>query len=770
MKYIDEILSKKREMSEDEYEQELIKRINELEPEYSRSLKRIFLFRNLFDKDSKMLRKKFKEIRQKLMFLQKELDENYKYEGSIYNDMSYSIVKLDYLFKKNVYDSFYKLKIEKNPKKKLKLYRKVFVSLIEEFNNLDKDDYKNRKITKNIIDLMRYKIVKEKAKVKKLIQIESIKEKETEERIIQERVAEKNKVYLDITNPEIINKEDLKEVMDSFRNMIKNAPITEDFIDYIGVIKKRLINEDAMEDNFDLINSTIDYIKYRKYYLKKDKKEKNILRNCSNVLEELRDQIKLRNVPIVEAHDYKFDLIFELLKDQKNYQLIKKMVNDYPLVVNIRNNKRSILSYMLQLYLNNYMMILTEHKYNYNIDYLKEVYRLFASSNSLYLSYEDKMELDSIIDKFIYDINELDINSKKKNYVINDAKELYIESNNKENDYHKKIDKYMIDANMKDLEFLDPNHSKRSSEIDLTHEHTFMFDNPYICYSITSEKGILVLKVHTADLSNIIYEGSELDKYIYNCELDSKKINSTLSNYLEFKKGEVVSAFTYEIRDITNKSKNKKELKIYKSRIRIDGKLLDFASDPYVYRDLSKIEEKYISENGVVNLTGLNRKEFILTDILKKEYLKLTRNNNLPIITKKERKVPVIDTDTLSNIQVILNKMGKNKDSKKISSILEESITDKWFDSVTNYKDIGDLNITGNPNYIYLMNQRMIKLLLLNERQFTQEMYAHVKEKVIGEYSDFIQILNQISGHKTEEDFDYKKRRNYKSYVFKKEE
>ena len=114
--------------------------------------------------------------------------------------------------------------------------------------------------------------------------------------------------------------------------------------------------------------------------------------------------------------------------------------------------------------------------------------------------------------------------------------------------------------------------------------------------------------------------------------------------------------------------------------------------------------------------------------------------------------------------------MGKNKDSKKISSILEESITDKWFDSVTNYKDIGDLNITGNPNYIYLMNQRMIKLLLLNERQFTQEMYAHVKEKVIGEYSDFIQILNQISGHKTEEDFDYKKRRNYKSYVFKKEE
>ena len=770
MKYIDEILSKKREMTEDEYEQELIKRINELEPEYSRNLKRIFLYRNLFNKEPKMLRKKFKEIRQKLRILQQELDENYKYEGSIYNEMSYSIIRLDYLFKNNVYDSFYKLKIENNPKKKLKLYRKVFVSLIEEFNDLDREDYKYRKITKNIIDLMRYKIVKEKAKVKKLIQIESIKEKETEERIIQERVAEKNKVYLDITNPEIINKEDLKEVMDSFRNMIKNAPITEDFIDYIGVIKKRLINEDAMEDNFDLINSTIDYIKYRKYYLKKDKKEKNILRNCSNVLEELRDQIKLRNVPIVEAHDYKFDLIFELLKDQKNYQLIKKMVNDYPLVVNVRNNKKSILSYMLQLYLNNYMMILKEHKYNYNIDYLKEVYRLFASSNSLYLSYEDKMELDSIIDEFIYSINELDINSKKKNYVINDAKELYIDNTNKENDYHKKIDKYMIDANMKDLEFLDPNHSKRSSEIDLTHEHTFMFDNPYICYSITSEKGILVLKVHTADLSNIAYEGSELDKYIYNCELDDKKINSTLSNYLEFKKGEEVSALTYEIRDITNKSKNKKELKIYKSRIRVDGKLLDFASDPYVYRDLSKVEEKYISENGDINQKGLNRKECILNDILNKEYLKYARNNNLPIITKKERKVPVIDPDTLSNLQVILNKMGKNKDSKKISNILNELITDKWYDSVTSYKDIGDLNIIGNPNYIYLMNQRMIKLLLLNERQFTQEMYAHVKELVIGEYSDFINTLNQISGHKTEEDFDYKKRRNFKTYVFKKEE
>ena len=774
MKYIDKVLSKKGILSEEEYEQELVNKINELEKEYNRLLKLDFAVEELYNKKTfkrqvKKIKPKIKDIRQKLRVLQKELDE-YGYEGSIYNNISNFVIELDYLFKSNAYNSFYKLKTEKDPKKKLKLYRKVFVSLIEDYNELDMKDYKHKRITNNIINLMRCKIYKEKAKVKKLIQIESIEDKKIKP-VLKEEKTEEIRNYVDITDAHILKNEDIKEVMLSFKNIVRNSSITVDFVNYVSIIRKRLIDEDALDENFELINRVIDSIKYRKLELKKrDKYEKNILRLCINELKELSDIILLRRTPIKETHDYKFDIVFELLKDKKHYQLIKKMIHDCPSIVNVRNNKRSILSYILQLYINNYMMILEEHRYNYNIDYLKEVYKLFLSSSSLYLTDEDKIELDSILDEYIYKISELDINSKKKNYVINEVKGLYVDNLNKDNNYIKNIDKYRFDADIKELEFLDPNHSKRPTEIDLTHEHTFSLENPYICYSLTSEKGILVLKIHTVDLSNIAFEGSEIEKYIYNCMMDNKKINSTLSNYLEFKEGETVSALTYEIRDITNKSKNKKELRIYKSRIKVDGEILDYASDPYVYKDLNNVIHNYINENGNVNLKGLNKIEYILNDILKKEYLKTARNNNLPIITKKERKVPAIDPESLSNIQVTLEKLGRNKDSKKISNILEESITDKWYDSVTRYNDIGDLNITGNPNYLYLMNQRMIKLIHLNERQLTQERFATIKEKTIEEYSDIINKLNEITGHKTEEDFDYKKRRNFKSFVLKKEE
>ena len=110
------------------------------------------------------------------------------------------------------------------------------------------------------------------------------------------------------------------------------------------------------------------------------------------------------------------------------------------------------------------------------------------------------------------------------------------------------------------------------------------------------------------------------------------------------------------------------------------------------------------------------------------------------------------------------------RDYKKISKIFEDKIKEKYYESRTRYDEIGELNISGNPNYIYLLNQRMIKTLLLNDYPISQERYSSIKQKIIEEYEGLITILNDITGHKTEADFDYKKRRNFKSYVLKNEE
>ena len=68
MKYNEEVLSKKRELNQDEYEKELIKRIENLEHDYMRILKLNFKAQEMFGK--KILKKNLKEVKQKLRFLQ----------------------------------------------------------------------------------------------------------------------------------------------------------------------------------------------------------------------------------------------------------------------------------------------------------------------------------------------------------------------------------------------------------------------------------------------------------------------------------------------------------------------------------------------------------------------------------------------------------------------------------------------------------------------------------------------------------------------------
>ena len=50
------------------------------------------------------------------------------------------------------------------------------------------------------------------------------------------------------------------------------------------------------------------------------------------------------------------------------------------------------------------------------------------------------------------------------------------------------------------------------------------------------------------------------------------------------------------------------------------------------------------------------------------------------------------------------------------------------------------------------------------------ENYSKVKQNIIEEYESLINVLNEKVGYKKEEDFDYKKRRNFKTYILKNEE
>lgn len=759
MKYITNIINKKESMSELEFKDYLLTELRKLELEYQKtilySLKKYDKFSRYLDKSKLTITKK------KLKLLQKEVDNILNLEGSKYENYSYMLNKYDYKYNMDVYNLVCELKkcddidLKYELLKKIKkIYRSFFVYVSE--NKLE-----NKKSLKEINNFMilindKYKVVKGGIKNNKKNDRYYKKVKIQDNR----KIVEKNYTYGNFETTDLI------VLVSTYRENIRDGKINNSLIKNLLLIIKRIVNEGLNEELAELLYSIVDSIKYRKSYTKPDSEERIILNTCSSLLKRYLEVNVLMNTEEKEPHDYKFDVVIKLLKDKENYPVIKKMVEEYPQIVNVRNNKKSILIYILMMYINNYKMILEDHKYYYNIDYLKEVYRLFCNCNSLYLSYEDKKEIEKVINNFIAEVTELDINSKKQNYAINEIIDLELENVIKEKKYIKNVDKTMFDANIKDIFFLDYKHSKRPSEIDLTDEQTFMLNDPYTCYSYTEGKGVKSLKMHTADLSNLVDDGSALENYFYNSMIRGKKVKNDILSYLKFKEGDEVSALTYEI--ILDNDSKIKGFKTYRSRIKVED-ILDYDKNKYIYQNLRRITTEYINKYGDNTLSGLAKIEYILKNIFQKEFVKLTRKNDLPLIASKEEYKEGLSPETFSEIKNIFSKLDKC-DCKRLDRIFRTKIEEKYYDDRVRLHGDYDLHLTGTPDYIYLLNQRMIKELVNGEIGYGTEFYSRQKERTISKYADLKDTLNDVLNYKKEEDFDYKQRRNYKTYKLTKED
>ncbi len=752
MKFITNIIKKQESMSEEDFKSYLINEVHKLEDEYK---KVIYCSFRKYDRFSRYIDKsKLSSTRKKMVLLQREADKLLGYDGSKYEAYSYMLNKNDYKYDMNIYSIVCELKWCDNVNRKYELLKQIK----KEYRNLYLYLNENKLISKRELKEMNSFVflINEKYRITKST-IKNNKKQIRESKVVpKEKKEEKEFYYGDLSLY------DLNELLIIYRDDIRNGKITNNLIKNMLIIIKRVINENAKEEDMNLLFSIMDSIKYRKNGLdNSEEEERLVLNSCLSLLKKYIEVHKLMSKGVEEPHDYKFDIVLELLKDKENYSIMKKTVLEFPQIVNVRNDKKSILTYILGIYLNNYRMILDEHKYYYNIDYIKEIYRLFSNSSSLYLSFEDKKDIDILINDFIEYVTEKDISSKKQNYVINEVSGLKPENVIKEKKYIKNVDKMMFDANMRDISFLDFNHSKRPSELDLTDEHTFMLDDPYTCYSYVEEKGIKSLKIHTADLSNLVEEGSALDNYIYNCIVNKKNVKNELLSYLRFKEGDIVSALTYEI--IFDNDRNIKEFKAYRSRIKVDGDILDYSSNEYVYQNLRRIVNDYIQNYGDVPKSGLAKIEHILNSLLQKQYVKTVRNDNLPILAKKSEYKNGLSPDAFSYIKNIFCKLDKC-DYKRLGRIFGSGIDEIYYDDKVRSDEEYNLHLTGTPNYIYLLNQRMVKELINNELGYGSEFYIKQKDKTRIKYSELKDTLNDILNHKSDVDFDYKQRRCYKTY------
>ena len=70
-----------------------------------------------------------------------------------------------------------------------------------------------------------------------------------------------------------------------------------------------------------------------------------------------------------------------------------------------------------------------------------------------------------------------------------------------------------------------------------------------------------------------------------------------------------------------------------------------------------------------------------------------------------------------------------------------------------------DINLIGEPNYILLLNQRIIKSLILNELDLNEIQYNKRKHVLNNEHQNMIIDLNDSIEYKSVDDFKYKKKK-----------
>lgn len=664
------------------------------------------------------------------------------------------IIDLDLKFNENAHRYFKLLDLIDRPSQRIEILEKLKHIYMNMILNIDDKDLQTKNIVKNILTILNKNINSEKQKITYICNPLELDENDAKDQLRLENILD------DIRNYRGVDHYILKDVMKGFRYIIRYCDIPNSIDLYATKIINRINDEKVYgEEYLSLLYSILDSIKHRKLRIPKEDKSNKFLNKCSKIIKEF---LRLTQVNIdSDDNDYRFDIVCELLSSLEFYLVIKKLVNDYPDIVNVRKGNKHILEFILKEYIDNYKKLLERDLKEYkNIDYLREVYKLFSSSKSLCLTNSEKKNINSMIREFIVYVSNNVSSSKRKNHITKELKDL---STNHYYDEKKldlrEVNGYSYDVQLNSIKTSNSNHRERENEVDLSKEYTIMLSNDYICYSLTNNGKTKSLKVHTCDISNLIQRYKALDNYIYNSLLKEDEVNNDILSALRFNINERVSALTYEI--ILNNANQVIGFKVYRSKIRPNMRIYEEENNNKTYNRLKKLLKSIIvNQNYKYTNIDIMTVEKVISHLLNDTYLDSIRGKDIPYIYSGTKVIsPIWNITIYSNIKELFNKLER-EDFLKINDILDSTLeefhySDKPFDAFGDY----NLYLLGKPNYLILQNQRVIKTLYMNELDLPIESYQKEKERFKIEYNNLIVDLNSTVGYISEEDFDYKKRR-----------
>lgn len=686
-------------------------------------------------KDRKLKRTKRKFIKSNIIKKDRLTKKETKKEVKKFklNINSSEFINIDKKYSINSYELFIKLNKEESFTNRIKILNElqdIYVNLLKKIS-YNEDTFATRRQIKEILNYISNRLIFEKSYKIKAFDISNRKiNKQTnfkETNINQDN----ERIIKEILQGNDLSNYSLDEIVYNFNKCIRVKKISDELIKCSYEIISRLDNSKNSEI---IIYSILDTIKYRKYIYDKNDFEYIILNQIKKIL---KKYIKLTNYDNTEVEDetsiYRYNIIFALLFDENDYNLTKSLITKCHNFVNIKIENRHIVCYILEYYLKYLEKLLNKHydiNDNINVDYIREIYLMFINNKNLKLSQEDKIDIISQINLFKEKITS-DVNKKTK--IINEKKynTILIKNENKKENIIEKLDKllpYMQTKNLKLRNFKDyeletqikyfiNNKFINEHYHDNSDKENIILGKSFVSYNYNKEDKIL--RINIPDISCLIDEDTPLDYYLYNMTITKEKIDKRIIDELVYKDFEEMPSITFKI--CLDKNNNPINLYIYRSKI-----IPTTNTDSQTYKDLQEDFNSPLEET--------------LDKILNQAYLTYVTNNDIPYIYSGVEDNEDFNKDTFVKISS-MSQIFDDEEYNKIYEVLISTDGEFHYSNKEFKTKKFNLNLT-KPNYITLLNIRIIKKLIFNT--LDNDIKEYIKEEV----KELINNLNESLGYK----------------------
>ncbi len=754
--------------------QEIINYIIILEKKYFKIYKLKLKYEELFNRKNTKINIQIKNIKSQIRKFENLLS---KYDDDKYNKDTRKrfpmpknqIIYFDYKYRANSYELFTLLRLEENSKRIISILNKLRNVYLGILSIVKDDDYITKSQIKEILYYITDSIKREKLKMisendcndkKEEInsKITNLKRENINFKKNNENSLPNLDVYNKILKGESIEDYSLVGIMYAFKNIIQKYEINENLKRCSNYIISRLDNSEIC---INFLYFIIDSIKIRKQKFDKDSDERLILNQIYKEFKKIKELFDYSEDTINSMQTkYLYDMVSILLYDESSYLAIKNLIKNYPTTVNATSDGKHIIENIFEFYLSNYKKAITGNKTNYvNIDYLREVYYLFVNDPNIQFGDEIKYNIDKQIENFLKSVtndkNKKQVvidgksistifvkNEKRKNYIVEELNKLstYYKEEKLEYDL-KKVNNDNLNGQIDCMLHMDC--SNEEGSIDLTDEENIVLNNDFVSYNYKCTTSSNILRISVCDISSLITEYSDINNYMYNQMLENKEIDERILNRFRFKDCKEMPAITFKIS--LDKNNNPIDIYIYRSKI----KTKKVGKDNKTYKNIQKVVDDIIAKKGYeFNCPGKDKIEIVLKNLVNELYLKYASDNKIPIIYSGTERVKPIKVNVYNNLIPILNRISKTE-SNNIYNIMTGNLGEFHYSSkpfgVDGYYDLG---LISEPNYIFLENQRIIKLLIINGLNVKNTLYDNIRESIEYENSKMIEDLNASVGYK----------------------